>query len=114
MRRQFLVLAAAALAQEARPSQDELLAAELAAPFLRQAPWLTDWRGRYTGKAVGLASPASTDEVSRFIELPLYLNKTKKRGRYRHQFMMLDDLIIHCLHDLFRGFFAYVFHRKFL
>ena len=26
-------------------------------------PWLTDWRGRYTGKAVGLASPASTDEV---------------------------------------------------
>ncbi|HAG37991.1 MAG TPA: hydroxyacid dehydrogenase, partial [Erythrobacter sp.] len=21
-------------------------------------PWLTDWRGRYTGKAVGLASPA--------------------------------------------------------
>lgn len=48
-----------------------------------------------------------TDDVSRFIELPLYLNKTKKRGRYRHQFMMLDDLIIHCLHDLFRGFFEF-------
>ena len=32
-------------------------------------PWLTDWRGRYTGKAVGLASPASTDEVSRFVHL---------------------------------------------
>ncbi|PNQ76611.1 hydroxyacid dehydrogenase [Erythrobacter sp. SAORIC-644] len=32
-------------------------------------PWLTDWRGRYTGKAVGLASPASTDEVSRFVKL---------------------------------------------
>lgn len=32
-------------------------------------PWLTDWRGRYTGKAVGLASPVSTDEVSRFVKL---------------------------------------------
>ncbi len=32
-------------------------------------PWLTDWRGRYTGKAVGLASPVSTDEVSRFVTL---------------------------------------------
>ena len=32
-------------------------------------PWLTDWRGRYTGKAVGLASPASTDEASRFVKL---------------------------------------------
>jgi len=32
-------------------------------------PWLTDWRGRYTGKAVGLASPASTDEVARFVTL---------------------------------------------
>ena len=26
-------------------------------------PWLTDWRGRYTGKALGLASPANTQEV---------------------------------------------------
>jgi len=32
-------------------------------------PWLTDWRGRYTGKAIGLASPVSTDEVSRFVKL---------------------------------------------
>lgn len=32
-----------ALAQAAPPSQDELLAAKLAAPFLQQAPWLTDW-----------------------------------------------------------------------
>ncbi|MBX7480985.1 FAD-binding oxidoreductase [Qipengyuania qiaonensis] len=32
-------------------------------------PWLTDWRGRYTGKAVGLASPASTEEVARFVTL---------------------------------------------
>lgn len=28
--------------QDAR-SQDELLAAELASPFLQKAPWLTDW-----------------------------------------------------------------------
>lgn len=32
-------------------------------------PWLTDWRGRYTGTALGLASPASTVEVAQFVEL---------------------------------------------
>lgn len=32
-------------------------------------PWLTDWRGRYTGKAIGLASPKSTDEVARLVKL---------------------------------------------
>jgi FAD/FMN-containing dehydrogenase len=32
-------------------------------------PWLTDWRGRYTGKAVGLASPASTAEVAALVRL---------------------------------------------
>jgi FAD/FMN-containing dehydrogenase len=33
------------------------------------APWLTDWRGRYTGKAAALLSPASTDEVAAIIRL---------------------------------------------
>lgn len=28
------------------------------------APWLTDWRGRFTGKAAAMLSPATTDEVS--------------------------------------------------
>ena len=37
-----LALATAGAAQEPK-SQDELLAAELASPFLRKAPWLTDW-----------------------------------------------------------------------
>jgi FAD/FMN-containing dehydrogenase len=32
-------------------------------------PWLTDWRGRYTGRALGLASPASTQEVSALVAL---------------------------------------------
>ena len=32
-------------------------------------PWLTDWRGRYTGKALGLASPASTAEVAALVRL---------------------------------------------
>ncbi|ANU07718.1 FAD-binding oxidoreductase [Paraurantiacibacter namhicola] len=32
-------------------------------------PWLTDWRGRYSGKAIGLASPASTQEVAAFVKL---------------------------------------------
>lgn len=32
-------------------------------------PWLTDWRGRYTGRAIGLASPASTKEVADLVKL---------------------------------------------
>jgi FAD/FMN-containing dehydrogenase len=32
-------------------------------------PWLTDWRGRYTGRALGMASPASTAEVSALVKL---------------------------------------------
>ena len=32
-------------------------------------PWLTDWRGRYTGRACGLASPADTAELSRLVKL---------------------------------------------
>ncbi len=30
-------------------------------------PWLTDWRGRYTGDAIGLASPCNTQEVSALV-----------------------------------------------
>ena len=33
------------------------------------APWLTDWRGRYTGQALALASPKSTEEVSLLVKL---------------------------------------------
>ncbi len=32
-------------------------------------PWLTDWRGRYTGRALAMASPASTAETSELVEL---------------------------------------------
>jgi FAD/FMN-containing dehydrogenase len=32
-------------------------------------PWLTDWRGRYTGQAIGMASPASTQEVAALVRL---------------------------------------------
>lgn len=31
--------------------------------------WLTDWRGRYTGRALALASPASTAEVAALVKL---------------------------------------------
>lgn len=33
------------------------------------APWLTDWRGRFTGRALGMASPASTAELAAFVRL---------------------------------------------
>ncbi|HQS70262.1 MAG: hydroxyacid dehydrogenase [Novosphingobium sp. 28-62-57] len=33
------------------------------------APWLTDWRGRYTGQALAMASPASTHELSALVRL---------------------------------------------
>ena len=32
-------------------------------------PWLTDWRGRFTGQALGMASPASTKEVAALVAL---------------------------------------------
>ncbi|MEO1968195.1 MAG: FAD-binding oxidoreductase [Sphingomonadaceae bacterium] len=32
-------------------------------------PWLTDWRGRYTGRALALASPANTEEVAALVKL---------------------------------------------
>jgi FAD/FMN-containing dehydrogenase len=32
-------------------------------------PWLTDWRGRFTGRALAMASPASTAEVSALVKL---------------------------------------------
>ncbi|MEO7248509.1 MAG: hydroxyacid dehydrogenase, partial [Novosphingobium sp.] len=32
-------------------------------------PWLTDWRGRYHGKACAMASPANTAEVAALVRL---------------------------------------------
>ena len=32
-------------------------------------PWLTDWRGRFTGKAIAMASPADTGELSALVRL---------------------------------------------
>ena len=32
------------------------------------APWLTDWRGRYTGKAAAMVSPANTAEVAEIVK----------------------------------------------
>jgi len=32
-------------------------------------PWLTDWRGRFTGRALAMASPASTQEVAALVTL---------------------------------------------
>ncbi len=35
----------------------------------RMDAWLTDWRGRYTGRALALAAPASTAEVAALVKL---------------------------------------------
>ncbi|MBL8517147.1 MAG: FAD-binding oxidoreductase [Betaproteobacteria bacterium] len=40
----------------------------LAAPT-DTAPYLTDWRGNYTGKALGVARPATTEEVAAVVRL---------------------------------------------
>ena len=48
-----------------------------------------------------------TNELSRFIELPLHLNPRKKIGHYRRQILLLDDVIVHCIADLFAGFFEF-------
>ena len=33
------------------------------------APWLTDWRGRYTGNAAAMLSPANTEEVAAIVKI---------------------------------------------
>jgi FAD/FMN-containing dehydrogenase len=33
------------------------------------APWLTDWRGRFTGRAVAMASPANAEELAELMRL---------------------------------------------
>jgi FAD/FMN-containing dehydrogenase len=33
------------------------------------APWLTDWRGRYTGAAAAMVSPASTEETATIVRI---------------------------------------------
>lgn len=33
------------------------------------APWLTDWRGRYTGRALAMASPGTTAELAELVRL---------------------------------------------
>ena len=38
------------------------------------APWLTDWRGRWTGKSAAILQPASTAEVATLVSLANALN----------------------------------------
>ena len=33
------------------------------------SPWLTDWRGRFTGTAAALLSPATTEEVAAIVRI---------------------------------------------
>src|SRR5688572_10378800 len=54
----FLASAAALLGERGLTRDPELV-----------EPWLTDWRGRFTGRALALASPASTAEVAALVRL---------------------------------------------
>jgi FAD/FMN-containing dehydrogenase len=54
----FLAAAAALLGERGLTRDPELV-----------QPWLTDWRGRFTGRALALASPGSTAEVAGLIKL---------------------------------------------
>ena len=55
---QFLARAAALLGPRGLTVDPDLL-----------SPWLTDWRGRFTGRALALAQPASTAEVAALVKL---------------------------------------------
>jgi FAD/FMN-containing dehydrogenase len=55
---EFLAAAAALLGERGLTRDADLV-----------APWLTDWRGRYSGRALALASPASTAEVAALVKL---------------------------------------------
>lgn len=57
-RSQFLSEAEALLGQRGLTRDPDLM-----------EPWLTDWRGRFTGAALAMASPSSTAEVSEFVKL---------------------------------------------
>ncbi|QDH34609.1 FAD-binding oxidoreductase [Porphyrobacter sp. YT40] len=54
----FLTAAAALLGERGLTTDPE-----------RMDAWLTDWRGRYTGRALALAAPASTAEVAALVGL---------------------------------------------
>ena len=54
----FLAAAAALLGPRGLTCDPDLL-----------APWLTDWRGRYTGSAMGLASPADSAQLAKLVML---------------------------------------------
>ncbi|MFA7604290.1 MAG: FAD-binding oxidoreductase [Novosphingobium sp.] len=54
----FLAEAAALLGARGLTSDPDLM-----------APWLTDWRGRFTGRALALASPADTAQVAALVKL---------------------------------------------
>jgi FAD/FMN-containing dehydrogenase len=54
----FLAEAMALLGHRGLTSDSELM-----------EPWLTDWRGRFTGRALAMASPASTEEVAALVSL---------------------------------------------
>jgi len=54
----FLAAASALLGERGLTRDPELL-----------QPWLTDWRGRFTGRALALASPGSTAEVAALVRL---------------------------------------------
>nr|WP_137678123.1 FAD-binding oxidoreductase [Parerythrobacter lutipelagi] len=57
-RREFLMRAEALLGEKGLTSQPD-----------EMAPWLTDWRGRYRGAALALASPATTEQVAGLVAL---------------------------------------------
>lgn len=54
----FLEEAAARLGPRGLTQDDDLI-----------APWLTDWRGRFTGRACAMASPANVEELSALVQL---------------------------------------------
>jgi FAD/FMN-containing dehydrogenase len=53
------------LVDEARSRFGERIALTDAADI---EPWLTDWRGRWTGKAAAVLQPSSTGEVAAIVE----------------------------------------------
>ncbi len=73
----------------------------------RRQRHLPDGRDDGANKAEYAIVQVPTGVMSRFVELPLHLNKSKKKGRYRRQIILLDDIIVHCLKDLFNGFFDF-------
>src|SRR3546814_1641878 len=61
------------------------------------APWLTDWRGRVTGKALAMVSPASLEEVRFVVQAAAQEGVRSDEHTSELQSLMRNSYAVFCL-----------------